>query len=108
MGELRKWKRLSLQKNFIKLHGQKTASLLEARIVDLKDMSDDDFQHLTEYDCKAIDGSYYPLKKNNQYCLLVFLGDKNIPFSTLRNIQKYEYYKNKIKTIFEVVVENDG
>lgn len=60
-----------------------------------------------EYDCKADDGSYYPLNKDKTYTQLVFIGNKNIPFTTLRNKDKYIDYIDMIGHTFNIEVEND-
>ena len=99
--------KITFSKDYIKLHGQTTAELIAVKIIDLSYMSDKDFQELVEYDCLATDGSYFPLNKDKSYCLLVFLGNKNIVFQTLRKREKYTDYQNLIGHIFDLVVENE-
>lgn len=98
---------IKFSKEFIKLQGQTKAELLAVKMVCLADLSDEAFKDLIEYDCKAVDDSYYPLNRNKSYCLLVFLGNKNIVFQTLRNKDKYIKYNGLIGHIFDVVVENE-
>lgn len=98
--------KINFSSYYVKLHGQTTAELVAVKMVDLSFMNCKDFQELVEYDCKANDGSYYPLNKDKSYCLLIFLGNKNIVFQTLRNREKYTHYQGLIGHIFDVVVED--
>ncbi|OEJ15441.1 hypothetical protein BFL38_14225 [Brachyspira hampsonii] len=57
---------------------------------------------------KALDGSYYELKKG-KYIQLIFLGNKNIPFCTIRSAygkmaNKKEYYQSKIGEVFNIII----
>ena len=60
---------------------------------------------LVEYDTKKSDGSYYPLPKGNVIQLL-FLGDKNIPFCTIRRWtpQKFDYYVSLIGETLKIEI----
>lgn len=98
--------KINFSADFTKLHGQTTAELVAVKMVDLSFMNCKDFQELVEYDCKANDGSYYSLNKDKSYCLLIFLGNKNIVFQTLRSREKYTDYQGLIGHIFDVVVDN--
>lgn len=95
---------IKFAKNFIKLHNQTHAELIDVRTIDLSLLSDIEFQELIEIDAKAEDGSYFPLDRNSQYVLLIFLGNKNIPFTTLRKISSYEKYVQLINHIFDIRV----
>lgn len=96
---------IKFAKQFLKLHGQTSAELVAVRLVDTALMSPADFDELYDYDCKADDGSYYPLNKNKTYTQLIFIGNKNIPFATLRNKDKYMDYIKQIGWVFSVKVE---
>lgn len=98
---------IKFAKNFLKLHGQTSAELVAVRLVDTALMSPADFDELYNYDCKADDGSYYPLNKDKTYTQLIFIGNKNIPFATLRNKDKYMDYIDMIGHTFNIEVEND-
>jgi len=46
----------------------------------------------------------HPLKECP--CLhLTFIGNLNIPFSTIRNINKKDYYNSKMGEEFEIIIE---
>jgi len=96
--------KIKFSKNYNKLWNQQTAELLVVKEIKI---NKDTPKELIEYDTKAIDGSYYPLKLGN-YIQLVFLGDKGIPFCTIRSAfpsHKVDYYKANIGEIFEIVIE---
>ena len=96
---------IKFAKQLLKLHGQTSAELVAVRLVDTALMSPADFDELYNYDCKADDGSYYPLNKDKTYTQLIFIGNKNIPFATLRNKNKYMDYVKQIGWVFSVEVE---
>lgn len=96
---------IKFAKNFLKLHGQTSAELVAVRLVDTALMPPADFDELYNYDCQADDGSYYPLNKDKIYTQLIFIGNKNIPFATLRNKDKYMDYVKQIGWVFSVEVE---
>lgn len=98
---------IKFAKQFLKLHGQTSAELIAVKILDTALMQPTDFEEMYEYDCKADDGSYYPLNKDKTYTQLVFIGNKNIPFTTLRNKDKYMDYIDMIGHTFNIEVEND-
>lgn len=97
---------IKFAKQFLKLHGQTSAELVAVNILDTALMQPTDFEEMYEYDCKADDGSYYPLNKDKTYTQLVFIGNKNIPFTTLRNKDKYIDYINMIGHTFKIEVKN--
>ena len=92
--------RIKFLSNYPKLHNQEEAKLLSVRIVSFFDLDND----LIEYDTQKSDGSYYTLPKTT-LLHLTFLGDKLIPFCTLRRytIEKYRYYKSLIGKTFKIV-----
>ena len=98
---------IKFAKQFLKLHGQTSAELVAVRLVDTALMSYTDFDTLVEYDCKATDSSYYPLNKDKTYTQLIFIGNKNIPFATLRNKDKYMDYVNMIGHIFCITIQHN-
>lgn len=98
---------ITFAKQFLKLHGQTSAELVAVKLLDTALMQLDDFEEMYEYDCKADDGSYYPLNKDRTYIQLIFIGNKNIPFATLRNRDKYMDYIDMIGHAFKIEVEND-
>lgn len=95
---------IKFNKNFIKLHNQTSAQLIDVKMVDLSIMNDDDFNELVEYDCKSDDG-YYPLDRNKIYTLLIFIGNKNIVFQTLRKKESYTKYYSQKGIVFNICVE---
>ena len=94
-------KNIKFSKEYCKLWGQTTAKLLAVKEVKINKSTS---QELIEYDTKAVDGSYYELKSGN-YLLLIFLGNLDIPFSTIRSAypqHKVDYYKNSINEMFNI------
>lgn len=96
---------IKFNKNFIKLHNQSSAQLIDVKMVDLAQMSDKSYNKLVEYDCKADDGSYYPLDRNGYYTLLIFLGNNNIVFQTLRNKDSFIKYNSMIGLVFNIKIK---
>lgn len=92
--------------NYPKLHNQKLAELLAVRELLINDKITQDF---LEYDTKTVDGSYYPLKKG-RHLQLVFIGDKHIPFCTVRSYStdKERFYKSNIGEWFKIEVLSSG
>lgn len=97
---------IKFSKEYVKLHGQKTARLLAV----YPQTIDESCVDLLDYDTVAVDGSRYELK-NGRYLLLVFLGDKHIPFTTIRTDKpamngmksKRDFYTEKIGQDFAIV-----
>ena len=88
---------------YVKLWRQHSAELLMVKpiMIDRKTNSE-----LLEYDTKTIDGGYYHLKPG-KYIQLVFLGDKGIPFCTIRAAWppgKVRYYRSRIGQQFGIEV----
>ena len=86
--------------DYPKLHGQEYPKLLYVEVV--HKVNDD----LREYDCKRLDGSYYELPKG-RLIHLTFLGDKRIPFSTLRKYttKKFEDYVIHVGHYFNIEID---
>jgi len=101
--------RIKFQKDYFKLHRQKTAELLTVREIKIDKNTPQEFM---DYDTVMWDGTCYDLKPG-VYLQLIFLGDKRIPFCTVRPKfgkfgNKEEYYKNQIGKIFEIEIEEIG
>lgn len=79
---------IKFNKNFIKLHNQTSAQLIDVKMVDLSSMNDDDFNELVEYDCKSDDG-YYPLDRNKIYTLLIFNEGEKSYTEVVNNPKEY-------------------
>ncbi len=101
--------------NYPKLWGQKTGKLVYVQLLDAKDVQKN--KDLLEYDTKYDSNlrglyEYYPLPKSGNLIQLVFIGDKGIPFCTLRPEyskigNKLEYYQSRIGQDFEIVMKDD-
>jgi len=96
--------------DYHKLWDQKKAKLVHVEVRDL-DIGRD--HALLEYDTKYHIGlsgefSWYHLDAG-KYLQLVFLGDKGIPFCTLRsyNHMKAEYYRRNIGETFDIVMKEN-
>lgn len=96
--------------SYPKLHNQTTAELISVRELRIDRFTP---KELIEYDTKKDDGTYYKLKTGN-YIQLIFIGNFNIPFTTIRarttrwGSDKKEYYDGLIGEIFEVVTEGEN
>ena len=104
--------KIKFSHKYPKLHGQTTATLLAVRDLSFpKDKNED----LIEYDTKYVGfvgKGYFPLP-NGEYIQLIFVGNKHIPFCTVRpkysdfSINKKEYYEGLIGQDFEIVVKGE-
>lgn len=93
-----------------KLWGQRFARLVFVDVVDLeRELNSGELQDLLEYDTRTAGGGYYELPLGD-LIQLVFLGDKKIPFCTLRRFtkRKFEYYRGLRGREFEVKVFGCG
>lgn len=96
---------IKFSSDYHKLWGQTTAKLLAVETIDINRQTPDE---LLEYDTKKMDGTYYPLK-SGKYLQLVFIGNKYIPFCTIRSAyppEKERYYSSLIGQKFDIVIEN--
>ena len=97
---------IKFSKEYVKLHGQTTAKLLAVYPQTINNT----YKELIDYDTIATDGTRYELKPG-KYILLVFIGDKHIPFTTIRSDKpamngmksKWDYYKEKSGEDFAIV-----
>ena len=99
-------KEIKFNDNYPKLHGQTAATLIAVSRIKIDTEKD---KELLEYDTKKSDGTYYEIK-DGLYIQLVFLGDKAIPFCTLRSAlpaHKVEQYKAQIGKPFKIVIEKE-
>lgn len=96
--------------DYPKLHGQHEAKLLHARLIRVPDEMTEE---LLAYDTTRSDGTRFELKKG-EYVQLVFLGEKGIPFCTIRQntkpfqngaADKMAYYESKIGEVFSVEIK---
>ena len=91
--------KIKFSHNYPKLWNQEEALLLAVLLTDSSEFNKD----LIEYDTKNCEGGYYPLTEG-QYIQLIFLGNKRIPFCTIRsyNKDKYQYYLSKVNQRFKI------
>ena len=98
--------KIKFSHKYPKLHEQIQAELLRVTIVSYHHLHKD----LIEYDTHWVekgDEGWYPLPKTN-LLHLTFVGDKGIPFCTIRKhtTQKFGYYKHKIGEKFEIEISS--
>lgn len=86
--------------NYNKLHNQTKAKLLDVSIVE-SELLDKEYLN---YDTISDIGTFYI--KKGKYILLTFLGNKNIPFTTLREYSDtdFAYYTKLIHCYFNIVI----
>ena len=91
--------------DYPKLQGQTEATLLA--MFPLKLTKESRYPELLKYDTLQPDGDAYPLR-NGEYVVLLFLGNKDIPFTTIRSrigmygLNKEEYYGKHIGERFRI------
>ncbi len=76
-----------------KIHGQYKARLTEVQVIETVGLNKD----FIAYDT---DGKFELKEDKYIYCL--FVGEKGIPFTTLRSIEKLEKYVNLVGTVFQI------
>ena len=99
--------KIKFSSNYPKLWGQTEATLIAVRDIQINKQTHPD---LLEYDTKKPDGSYFKLANGN-YIQLVFIGNKGIPFCTIRSAfptKKVDYYKSNINQVFEIEVTDEN
>jgi len=100
---------------FTKLHEQVTGKLLDVDVVSFRKLDKEMVEMETQYyenvdipnsDKKLPKLKHYPLR-HGSFLLLTFRGNKNIPFSTLRNHsdKSWNSYLDKIGQEFNIVVK---
>jgi len=99
--------KIKFSNDYPKLWGQSSAILLNVLLIEKNEFPLD--KDLVEYDTKNCDDEYYPLPKN-KYIQLVFLGNKRIPFCTIRRYteEKYKYYINNLGMKFGIIIKKEG
>lgn len=96
--------------NYPKLNDQKAARLVMV-IQDISgEMLLNNFSDLTFYDTLREDGRYYNIKPELDYMLLLFVGNKNIMFSTLRKQNKENaiLYAESVGEMFNISIQPKG
>lgn len=96
-------KNIRFSHDYPKLWNQEYALLLNIKKTGVESLSRD----LIEYDTKKSDGDYYQLPENCDVIILCFVGDKDIPFTTIRRYtkSKYDYYKSSVGEWFKIKIE---
>jgi len=86
------------------LYKQTEAHLIYVRTIDKGAVN----EHLKQYDTKTVDEKYYPLP-NTDLIQLIFIGNFDIPFCTLRRYteEKYRYYNESVGEEFNIVFPSD-
>lgn len=92
-------KEINFDHNYKKLHNQTKAVLIQTAILKGVNIPKEFIKYDTD--------NKYELKENEDYLYLVFVGDKMIPFTTVRklnieNVKKYVGYEGDY---FYIVVE---
>ena len=109
----KKMLKIRFSHSYPKLWGQTSGRLLAVELLDAKEVQKN--EDLLEYDTKYsyTDDmerqwyNFYDLPKSGKLVQLIFLGNKGIPFCTLRpdHHGKFSYYTDKIGQEFEIVVQ---
>ena len=93
-----------------KIWGQTSAELVHINILDAEKVNN--VPKLIEYDTMFEEGSdvgYYSLPKKGKLIQLIFVGNYNIPFCTLRRftLEKLDYYSRTMGKIFYIVIKKE-
>lgn len=103
-------KEIKFDNNYPKLQEQQLARL----VMVIQDISGsmllNDFGFLTAYDTIRDDGRFYNIDPDKDYMLLLFVGDKNIMFSSLRkqNGENAILYAESVGELFKITVQPKG
>lgn len=103
-------KEIYFSNNYPKIHSQKQARLVLVLQEIPGEMLRKNFFDLMMYDTERDDGLYCGIKEDEEYMLLLFVGEKNIMFSTLRkqNQENVELYAESIGELFSITVKSKG
>lgn len=96
--------KIKFSHNYPKLWNQTAAELLAVKEIRIDKNTHPD---LIEYDTKAVNGEYFKLNTGN-HIQLIFLGNKGIPFCTIRSAfpeTKVAYYKSLIGKILDIEIK---
>lgn len=97
-------KTIKFSSDYPKLWGQTSAELIDVRYIKIDSHTP---EALLNYDTTKADGSRFPLKPGN-YIQLVFVGNLNIPFCTIRAAyphSKTVYYLESIGEQFQIEIK---
>lgn len=100
-------KKISFNNDYPKLHNQATAELLLV-INDVSGaMLNTICERVTKYDTLRNDGKYYHIDNNQDFMILVFLGNKGIPFTSIRkmNQENIDKYCDSVGEVFLIDVK---
>ena len=102
-------KSIEFNNNYPKLHNQTAAELLLV-INDVSGaMLNTICEHLTKYDTLRGDGKYYHIENDQVFMILVFLGDKGIPFTSIRKMsqENIDKYCDSVGEVFLIDVKEE-
>jgi len=94
-------KEIRFNRNYKKLHNQKKAVLIQTATVKGENIQ----KEFVKYDTDFL----FEFDKKETYLLLIFVGDKMIPFTTLRklNIENVKQYVGYEGDYFDIVIEEE-
>ncbi len=105
--EIEELKEVKFNNNFPKLHNQTTARLVMVIQMISGYMLLNQFPDFTAWDTKIKDVLYYDIKPEENYMLILFVGNKNIMFSILRkqNKENVELFAESVGELFKITIE---
>jgi hypothetical protein len=108
--------KLRFDHNFFKIHGQVTAKLISVDIISRTELDAKMVDMDTQYYCNKethVKGVFTKVVKNyvlsnGLLILLVFLGNDQIPFTTLRQLKdkNLKFYRGRIGQEFDIVIKD--
>lgn len=103
-------KEIKFDCNYPKIHGQKLARLVMVIQEISGSMLLNSFGFLTSFDTIRDDGKFYNIDPEKEYMLLLFVGDKNIMFPTLRkqNGENAILYAESVGEMFKITIQPKG
>lgn len=98
-------KKISFDDNYPKLHNQTVAKLLLTFTnVSGQILKNGTFKYITEFDTLRSDGRHYHIDEKKEYMVLLFLGNKRILFTSIReqNQENTEKYCSSVGECFSI------
>lgn len=120
--------KIKFSHDYCKVHNQTSARLMDVSMIDAEELNADLIEYDTKYIPKSLSDScscelhtdfdgdiehcHYPLPRTGELVILTFIGNKHIPFCTIRTAKgrygnKYDYYAKKLGRWFDIVIESE-
>lgn len=100
-------KEIHFIKNYSKIQNQKFARLIGVFSGMTGELLRTKFPDLMYYDTALKNGMFYQIEKNQSYLMLLFLGNRDLLFTSFRkeNEENIEKYADSIGDMFKIVID---